>query len=110
VTDLLRGEQLCDKAGNLRSFFCSAYAITILQGSIIINAMTEKEKSELEKAGDRHAVAAKILSHLNDTQSDHSITQTFLNNKICRLDGRYIMSCYAEKILDKFSDHRDAGG
>ncbi len=105
VADLLKGTQIFEKDGvNPRSFICSAYAMSILQGSMIINALTPTDLEELQNIKDRHVLAHKILDYMNDETSEHSLSKCYRNNKVCRLDARFLMSSYAAKRLDKLSE------
>jgi hypothetical protein len=104
IADLLLGRQFAEKDGKqLRSFYCVSYVLSILQGSMIIHAMTPEEIQELKNKGNREEMAEEILTYIQDKESGHTISEIYHRNKICRLDSRFIMASYITKILDKYS-------
>lgn len=115
VADLLLGNQLLDKEGKPKSFFCSAYATSVLQGTFIINDLQiadERARTQFLKAADgaaslnRKELAEKILgSFSNDNGEEFSKTlhNAYQGKKIARLDGSNIMSAYLAKTLDKLT-------
>jgi hypothetical protein len=102
VADLIKGNQFLDKKGRIQKFFCMSYAMTVLQSSMMINAMPDQTKASLQILS-REKVANYVLERINK-KSEDSVSRVYHENKICRLNGSFIMSSYAGKTLNKFSE------
>ena len=119
MADLLLGNQILNRKGNPRALFCMPYAVGILQGSLIMKALDEvgeeaKNKFINDKKGvplARDQLSKKILESIavtnkEDLEQDDTFAQALWetywgDNKMPRIDYRYVMSAYVAKNLDK---------
>jgi hypothetical protein len=108
VTDLLLGNQILNKKNRIRNFFCMPYASTILQGSILINSMSQTEIDSLKGnfiGPDRREKIAKVIfNRISNKNMDDSLSRTFWENRLCRWNTRFIMSSTASATLDRVSE------
>ena len=100
IADLLKGEQLLDKDGEPRSYFCTPYVTTLLQTSIVIDELKAQQMNENKTRDD---LAVKILKRLEGKSKNHSLSHLFKTNPIMSLDARFLMSAYAAEALDSVS-------
>lgn len=104
VTDLLLGTQLLNKKNQVRSYFCTPYATSILQGSILINSMKPEEIEDLKKLTDRQKIADAIFNRIKEKNSDDALSKTYWEHRVCRWNTRFIMSSVAAASLDRMSE------
>ena len=115
VTDFLLQNQILDQKGKLKPLFCTAYAIYVLQGTLLLHGLRERKIGEIarfihEQAGpnlSRDKLAKKVqecfeYDHPNDPVA-HDLWEAFQSNKLFYYDSRYAMSAYTAELLDSLS-------
>lgn len=105
VADLLRSKKdpaLRDENGKPRSFFCTPFATSILQGSILIDSISKDERKKLKNM-ERAELIQTIYKRLKSKDTNDSLYKSFEANEICQLDARFLMSANACRYLDKAS-------
>ena len=118
VADMLQHSQPLDREGNLDSFFCTSYASTILQGSIIMRALDDVDEEVKKKfCSDSQGITLhrddlikKIqLSFDKQNQTDpvsQRLHSVYTSTKLARFDAEFTMSAIMSKKLDKLSVFR----
>ncbi|NGX42332.1 MAG: hypothetical protein K940chlam7_00610 [Chlamydiae bacterium] len=110
VADLLLGNQILDKKGEKpHQFFCTPYVMSVLQGSLLIQALSDENKEKLLHDEDGNTRSREELAHIIyckiSQKSDAStISKAYWNSRICQLNARYLQSCYAADALDEVSN------
>lgn len=117
AVQLLVGEQLMNSKGSKpKSFFCTPYVTTLLQGILMMEALDPAERQQLTlgrvTTPTRVDCLARILLDALETRA-HTIEGThpglmrlserYWSNPICQLNGRYVYSCYAALKFDQLS-------
>ncbi|MFQ5729006.1 MAG: hypothetical protein ACE5GN_01425 [Waddliaceae bacterium] len=109
VADLLMDNQILDSKGKKpHAFFCMPYVMSVLQGSMLIQALSDEDKKALlvdeqGKPKSRKALAKAIYSKIKKKDNADALSRAYWDSKICQQNARYITSCYAAKELDKVS-------
>jgi len=111
TAQLLIGEQFLDEEQRPQSFFCTPYVITVLQGTLLLDKLRKREikrlaKQEVQELQDQIFVALMTHAHRRH-RADHALSKLskeFWENPVIHLNGRYVLSCYAARALDKVSD------
>lgn len=94
AADLLMGQQFKTANGKKQeAMYCTPYALAVLQGSLVVNALTDKEKITLKNLGDRQLIASALSKRLD--QPDES-----WKNKVFHIKTDYAMSAHVVEILD----------
>lgn len=102
AADLLRGDKLRDAEGNLASYFCTAYMMTLMQGTSLVSALTEQEQKDL--AGKtRDEIADLLAKRIMNKQNGDLLSATYWENEFMQTDARYTMSFFAGDVLDRAS-------
>jgi len=114
IADMLLSKQILDRSGRPKSLYCSAYASYVMQRGVL-QRLTEDVSEEVRKAfthdknGNpyRRANLAKkldaALKGKDGSEFGKRLYRVYSESKVLRLDGRYIMSGYVAKTLDKLS-------
>ena len=102
AADLLKGDKLLDEKGNLASFFCTGYVMTLTQGTALISALTEEEQKEL-KDKSREEIAQHILDRIKEKKEGDHLAATYWENEFMQIDARNTMSYAAGDLLNKAS-------
>lgn len=108
VADLLLGNQILDKKNKPKAFFCTPYAATVLQGSVLINSLSKDQIDQIKnvdgKERSRDEIAATIHQKLFKHDTADSLSNTYWQNQLCKWDARFLMSSYASETLDRMSE------
>ncbi len=104
IVDLLQGRTLCDRKGNPRDLFCSAYAVFILQSSQLIAKMTKEEKNAVKAAKSTDEAVKTVLNLLNN--AEHPVGNTYKEHNFLKIDAQYAMSGYSCQQLNKVSGEK----
>ncbi|MCB1111072.1 MAG: hypothetical protein H7A37_07315 [Chlamydiales bacterium] len=84
-----------------RSFFCMEYALTVLQTSILSEALSKDEKVRMKNM-DRSVLAAEILSRISNQKPQDTLARAYWTNKICcQVDPSRMMSAGVAAVLDE---------
>jgi hypothetical protein len=106
VADLLMGNQILDKKGNPKSFYCTPYMVAVLQGSMLINSLNGKTE-ELLRDGNtlrtRDQIAGIIAGRIASKIDSDPLSKTYWENPVCGLNSRFVMSSYVTNDFDKIS-------
>lgn len=103
AADLLLKNQLKTVNGKKQeSFFCTPYALAVLQGSVIVNAIPEAEKEKLIQLNDRAKITDAIFRRYKEKTQD-PISKTYWENKILRIKTRFASSAQVCEVLDSLS-------
>ena len=103
VADLLKGDLLRDKKGELSAYFCTAYSIVISQGASLIWGLSEEEKESL-KAKPRDEIAKYIAGRIDKPKEKDQLSKIYWDNDFMQLDARLTMSYLAGDVYDRASD------
>lgn len=113
AADLLLGGQFKDENGNLASFYCISYMLTLTQGIALISALDDVETAMLRKM-DRETIAQYIVEKINEkdskgdlvkaTNEKNLIAATYWNNAFMRTNAQTTMSYTAGNLLDQAAD------
>lgn len=102
AADLLRGDKLRDENGNLASFFCTGYVMTLTQGTALVYALSDEEQSALKEKS-RDEIAKDLLGRIKVKKQDDRLAATYWDNEFMQLDARNTMSYVAGDTFDKVS-------
>lgn len=102
AADLLKGDKLRDEKGNLASYFCTGYVMTLTQGTSLISALTEEEEARLKEMS-REEIAQYILERIKKHEDGDDLADIYWNNKFMQVDARFTMSYMAGEVLDEAS-------
>ena len=100
AADLLRGDKFRDEKGNLASYFCTGYVMTLTQGTALVAALSDEEQNSL-KDKSRDEIAQYILDKIKDKKNGGRIAATYWENEFMQLDARNTLSYAAGDILNK---------
>jgi hypothetical protein len=110
AADLLLGNQFKSVNGKKQeSMFCSPYALSVLQGSVLINAMTGEERKDLVQLADRAKIAQAIFERFKQKTEDN-ISKTYWQNDILRIKTLYAMSAHIGEVLHSMSEELNLPG
>lgn len=111
VADLILGNQLLNKRETARPYFCTAYAYTVLQGSMLVASLTDQEIEQIKQSErgprTRAEVAAIIYQRLRTQNPLDALSKTFWTNPLCQVNSRFLLSGYAQQVLDANADKSD---
>lgn len=102
AADLLKGDKLRDENGNLESYFCTAYMMTLTQGTALVSALSEEEKGSLQ-VKTREEIAEELLNRIKVNNQDDLLSATYWNNSFMQVDAYHTMSYAAADVLNKSS-------
>lgn len=97
TADLLQGHFITNRRNQPKGFFCTPYAMTILQSASIVSKLTPEEERSL-KTATRAGAARRLYKWLND--ENHALGKELLKNKLWQYDTRFGMSGKAAALLD----------
>lgn len=100
AADLFKGGLLKDKSGNNATYYCTGFMMTLLQGTALVNAFTEQEKT-LFKDMDRNAIANYIVDKIRTKPEGNMIAATYWENEFMKLDAKHTMSYFAGEVFDR---------
>ena len=118
VADFMLQNQILNASGKPMAFDCSAYATSVLQGTVLLYGLrshTMKDITDfMRRSGgdglDRKRLARTIKQcFLKDNPIDavaHSLYEVFRQNKLTNYNSQYAMSAFAARMLDKLSQTR----
>jgi hypothetical protein len=111
AADLLLGNQLGDRHGVPERMFCIPYVFSVLQGTLLVNSLSEDEKKALQTNPEnrnslehRNAIANRINERLKTHKLGDPLAATYWNNPLFTHDSSLLMSCDAAKTLDQLSN------
>jgi len=100
AADLLRGDKLRNEKGNLAAYFCSAYTMTLLQGTALVSALNYREQ-KLLKEKSRDVIAHHLLGRIQAKSYGDRVAATYWENEFMQLDASRTMSYIAGDVLDR---------
>lgn len=106
VADLLLGNQILDKKGKAKSFHCTAYALSILQGSLLVSSLNRKKRQKLTKfkgMRSRDEVAKLVQEKLKMCNPTDKLSDIFWRHRVCQLNARFTMTSYAAGTFDELT-------
>ena len=107
AADLLRKDKFRDEKGNLASFFCTGYMMTLTQGTALVSALSHSEKQNLKDMS-RDDIALHLLDRIKAKRSTDRVSATYWQNDFMQLDARNTMSYFAGEIFNKASVAKEA--
>jgi hypothetical protein len=102
AADLLKGDKLLDENGNLASYYCTGYLMTLMQGTALVSALSDKEQETL-KGKSREEIAQLLVSRIKEKQEGDHLAATYWENEFMQVDARFTMSYFAGEVFDKAS-------
>lgn len=108
TADLIKGDKFRDKKGNLASYFCTAYITTLMQGTCMVAALSEKEKASY-KVKTRDEIANDLFKRITEKKKEDRVAATYWENDFMQLDARHTMSYLAGDVFDKASIIKKTG-
>lgn len=104
AADLLLGNQFKTVNGKeQKAMFCSAYALAVIQGSVLINALTEADREALVQLKDRAQIANAIFGKFKQ-KSDGAVSKAYWEDKVLRIKTNYATSAHIGEVLNTISD------
>lgn len=103
VADLLLDRHLHNKRNCPRDLYCTPYTMILLQSSLLMEAMSDKDRNEIVEGGDRKMIASRICQRLKTYNSKDPISKIFWKNNLFCLNNRFCTSGYAASLLDSQS-------
>ena len=105
AADLLKEDKFRDEKGNLASFYCTGYMMTLAQGTALVSALTDDEQNRFKDL-DRDVIAQQLAERIKnkDNAPNDLVAATYWNNKFMQLDARTTMSYTAGNFLDEASN------
>lgn len=115
VSDFLLQQQIQNKKGRPKSFFCSPYAAALLQGTVLLHSLRKHTLQEIVRfiqtddgqTLDRETLARKIQECFRGKNKDDPISESlgsfYRQSAVTRLDTRYITTGYLAQALDELS-------
>ena len=107
AADLLRGDKLRDEKGNLASYFCTGYVMTLMQGTALVHALNDEEQNLLQGKS-RDEIARHILDRIKEKKNRDRLAATYWENEFMQMDARHSMSYAAGDILNKASAEKES--
>lgn len=102
AADLLKGDKLRDASGNFASYYCTAYMMTLLQGTSLVSALSNQELESLSKLS-REEIADHLFKRMEMKKEGDFLAATYWENEFMQADARYTMSYFAGDLLDRAS-------
>ncbi len=98
AADLLLGQPLKDENGNLVSYFCTAYAMTLLQGTTFLSCFNESEQEMYQKCN-RDIIKDIILKRMEN--HNHALYKVYDANEFMKIDASNTQSYFAGQIFNR---------
>lgn len=100
AADLLRGDKLRDKEGNLKPYYCTAYLLTLAQGASLVSALSEDELKTLKEKR-RDEAAKLIFERIKSRRGGDLLAATYWDNEFMQLDPSSAMSYATGDVFDR---------
>lgn len=97
VADLAKGNVFLDRKGKPKSYFCTPYALTVVQSALLLQTLTAEEKQY-----DRESLANHVFKAITGSEKNR-ISECFNACPLLQLDGRYAMTAFTAHVLDQAS-------
>jgi hypothetical protein len=102
AADLLRGDKLRNGKGELASFYCTGYVMTLAQGTALISGLNEAEQAVLNTKN-RDEIASKLLTRIQENRAGDHLAAIYWNNEFMQMDASHTMSYAAGDVFDRAS-------
>lgn len=102
AADLLLGDKFRDEKGNLASYYCTGYVMTLTQGTALVSALSDDEQKSLKEMS-RDEIAQKLLARIQEKKAGDYVAATYWENDFMQLDARNTMSYTAADTLNQAS-------
>jgi hypothetical protein len=102
AADLLKGDKLREEKGELASYYCTGYVMTLAQGTSLVSALNEAEQVTL-KNKHRDEIAANFLNRIKENKKGDRLAAIYWDNEFMQMDARSTMSHTAGDIFDRAS-------
>lgn len=116
--DILLGRKLHDEKDRLATYFCSAYMMTLAQGSALISGLTDQEIEDYKALAAtskefgstkrlRGQIKDKILARINGDDKADALKKIYNDNAFMRVDAHHTLSYFTGQLLDQNSTVRE---